>query len=264
MSNQKKRPIDVKCVKEKKNQQWQQFQQIKERCVLGMEPKLQRNTVPLPCRGIHPFNVTTPLGNTSPEIDILKKIKTNKQTRVGGERSPRNTYEELFTIKCFIWKVWFLTTGICFLSLLVSNSGTANANGKERGLPVCFSARGAACGGHPSTVMRSGPRGPAPPTLAARPGSAGVELRSKQIPCGLGLVTCAPRTDGHRSHWHPEPQAPWLLLRTQCQRAALDQPPKHWSSYGLQANMFCDSSKNMLEVKSKLRVCYRDVTIKQD
>lgn len=35
-----------------KVQQWKQFQQIKERCVLGMEPKLQRNTLPLLCRGI--------------------------------------------------------------------------------------------------------------------------------------------------------------------------------------------------------------------
>lgn len=38
--------------KEKKNQQWKPFQQIKERCVLGMEPKLQRNILPLLCRGI--------------------------------------------------------------------------------------------------------------------------------------------------------------------------------------------------------------------
>lgn len=34
-----------------KNQQWEQFQQIAQRCVLGMEPKLQRNILPLLCRG---------------------------------------------------------------------------------------------------------------------------------------------------------------------------------------------------------------------
>lgn len=43
--------------KGKKNQQREQFQQIAQRCVLGMEPKLQRNILPLLCRGGH-FNVT--------------------------------------------------------------------------------------------------------------------------------------------------------------------------------------------------------------
>lgn len=56
MSNQKERTIDIYCVKET-IQQGKQFQQIKQRCVLGMEPKLQRNILPLLCRGGH-FNVT--------------------------------------------------------------------------------------------------------------------------------------------------------------------------------------------------------------
>lgn len=109
-----------------KIQQWNQFQQIKRRCVLGMEPKLQRNIQLLLCRGGH-FNVTPhPMERLFLKINIiLKKTKEKKKTRVGGEWSTRSTYEELFTIKCFIWKVWFLTTGICFsVLIIVLNSGT--------------------------------------------------------------------------------------------------------------------------------------------
>lgn len=74
MSNQKKRTINIYCVK-KKVQQWKQFQQIKQRCVLGMEPKLQRNILPLLCRGSH-FTVTPhPM-----ETLILKYHFTKTQT----------------------------------------------------------------------------------------------------------------------------------------------------------------------------------------
>lgn len=36
---------NIYCIK-KKNQQWNQFQQIKQKCVLGMEPKLQKHSTP--------------------------------------------------------------------------------------------------------------------------------------------------------------------------------------------------------------------------
>lgn len=38
--------------RQKTNQQWKQIQQITQRCVLGMEPKLQRTILPLLCRGV--------------------------------------------------------------------------------------------------------------------------------------------------------------------------------------------------------------------
>lgn len=75
---------------EGKFQQWNQFQQIKRRCVLGMEPKLQWTIQLLLCRGGH-FNVTPhPMETLFLKINIiLKKNKTNKSEkktnlRVGG------------------------------------------------------------------------------------------------------------------------------------------------------------------------------------
>lgn len=66
-----------------KIQQWNQFQQIKRRCVLGMEPKLQRNIQLLLCRGGH-FNVTPhPMERLFLKINIILK-KTKEKKNKGG------------------------------------------------------------------------------------------------------------------------------------------------------------------------------------
>lgn len=69
---------------EGKIQQWNQFQQIKRRRVLGMEPKLQWNIQLLLCRGGH-FNVTPhPMETLFLKINIILKKQSKHKKKIEG------------------------------------------------------------------------------------------------------------------------------------------------------------------------------------